>query len=467
MTHVPRTHPYVPGSALAERAGLLKALGYSAIDELYSAIPGRLRFAGKMNLPDAIPAEADLARHIAGLTAGDRRIPLHKCFRGAGCWPHAVPAICQEITGRAEFRTAYWGNQYTDHGKYQAFFDYASLLGELLEHDAVSLPSYDWGSAAAIAMRMASRIIGRNEVVIAGEVGIERRQIINNAIGPRMRVIETPIDLSTGHLDLNRLENAVGPGTAAVYFECPSFLGVIDPGGPDVCALAHRHGALALVGADPISLGVLAPPASYGADITVGDLQPLGVPMQCGSGQAGYIASSDDERFLREYPSFLIGLTSTVVEGENGFGFVAWDRTNYVKREEGKDFAGTTTTLWAIAAAVYLSLAGPQGLKDIGSGIIQRAHYAAQMLGGIPGVRSPHLSGAFFKEFVVNLDGTGRTVRQVNQYLLEQGLLGGHDLSAEVPSLGQSMLLCVTEVHQKADIDALAAAVAESTGARA
>jgi glycine dehydrogenase subunit 1 len=441
---------------------MLSTLGYTSIEDLYTAVPERLRFRGELSVPAAIPSEVDLASHFADLVAEDRRIPLNHCFRGAGCWPHAVPAICAEIVGRAEFRTAYWGNQYTDHGKYQAFFEYASLLGELLDQDAVSLPSYDWGSAAAVALRMSTRMTGRSQVVLAGELGVERRQIIRNSIGPEMQLVESPIDRSSGQLDLDALEAAIGRQTAAVYFECPSFLGVIDPGGPEACSLAHRHGALAVVGADPISLGVLAPPASYGADLTVGDLQSLGIPMQCGGGQAGYIASSDEERFISEYPSFLIGLTPTTVEGEHGFGFVAWDRTHYAQREQGKDFAGTTTALWAIAAAVYLALAGPEGIKDIGAGIIQRSHYAAERMAEIPNVRSPHMSGAFFKEFVVNLDGTGRTVQEVNRGLLERGFLGGHDLSREVPALGQSMLICVTEVHRQSDIDELAAALALS-----
>jgi len=445
---------------------MLEALGFGQIDDLYSSVPARLRFKGKLNLPAGFPSETDLARHIGDLTARDRRIPLNQCFRGAGCWPHAVPAMCVEIVNRAEFRTAYWGNQYTDHGKYQAFFEYASLLGELLEHDAVSLPSYDWGNAAAIALRMATRITGRSQVVVVGEIGIQRRQIVRMAAGTDVQIVEVPFDPTTGFVDMGRLGAAVGSSTAAVYFECPSFLGVMDPSCPEMCELAHHHGALAVAGVDPISLGIVAPPGSYGADITVGDLQPLGVPMQCGSGQAGFIASSDDERIVREYPTFLIGLTPTVVKGEHGFGFVAWERTSFVRRDEGKDFAGTTTTLWAIAAAVYLALAGPDGLRDLGTGIVQGARYAAGQLAKIAGIRSPQLSGSFFKEFVLSLDGTGKTVEQVNRKLIERGILGGHDLTAEVPSLGQSMLLCVTEVHRQSDIDALVGAIAEIVDGR-
>src|SRR5438445_5602715 len=261
-------HPYIPGTAPGERHGMLEALGFGQIDDLYSSVPARLRFKGKLNLPAGLPSETDLARHIGDLAAKDRRIPLHQCFRGAGCWPHAVPAMCVEIVNRAEFRTAYWGNQYTDHGKYQAFFEYASLLGELLEHDAVSLPSYDWGNAAAIALRMATRITGRSQVVVVGEIGIQRRQIVRMAAGTDVQIVEVPFDPTTGFVDMGRLGAAVGSSTAAVYFECPSFLGVMDPSCPEMCELAHHHGALAVAGVDPISLGIVAPPGSYGADIT-------------------------------------------------------------------------------------------------------------------------------------------------------------------------------------------------------
>src|SRR5262249_51096252 len=155
-----------------------------------------------------------------------------------------------------------------------------------------------------------------------------------NYLGPTIAVRTVALRNGNVRLSSADVQAAIGTDTAAIYLEAPSFLGTIDPVVPEACRLAHVHGALAVVGADPISLGVLRAPASYGADITVGELQPLGVAMQGGTGLAGFIASSDDERFVREYPTFLIGLTPTSVEGELGFGFVAWDRTNYVSRED-------------------------------------------------------------------------------------------------------------------------------------
>ena len=183
--------------------------------------------------------------------------------------------------------------------------------------------------------------------------------------------------------------------------------------------------------------------------------------MHYGGGLAGFVASPDEERFVSEYPTFLIGLGPTVVEGEYGFGEVVWERTSYVQRGDSKEYTGTTQFLWAIAAGAYLALVGPQGLAELGQGIMERSHYAAQRLGELPGVRAPALEGPFFKEFVVDFGETGRTVEEVNRALRARGIFGGKDLSSEYPELGQSALYSVTEVHTKADIDRLADELAE------
>jgi glycine dehydrogenase subunit 1 len=164
---------------------------------------------------------------------------------------------------------------------------------------------------------------------------------------------------------------------------------------------------------------------------------------------------------VAEYPTFLVGLTTTAVEGEYGFGEVVWERMSYVTRGESKEYAGTTQNLWAIAAAVYLSLLGPQGIRELGEGVMQRARYAAARLSELPGVTAPVLSAPFFKELVVSFEGTGKTVREINDGLLERGIYGGKDVSGEFPQLGQSALYCVTEVHTGADIERLVAALGE------
>jgi glycine dehydrogenase subunit 1 len=246
-----------------------------------------------------------------------------------------------------------------------------------------------------------------------------------------------------------------------VYFENPSYLGFIETQGDEIANAAHQHGAVCVVGADPISLGVLAPPATYGADIVCGDIQPLGMHMQFGGGQAGFIATRDEERYVLEYPSRLFGIAPTRVPGEYGFGDVAYERTSFAIREEGKEWVGTAAALWGITAGVYLALMGPQGMAEIGEGIMARSRYAALALDKIAGLRAPVFQAPHFKEFVVNFDGTGQSVAQVNAALLEREIMGGKDLSGEFPALGQSALYCVTEVHTQDDIDRLAGALEE------
>jgi glycine dehydrogenase subunit 1 len=439
---------------------MLARIGVGCVDDLYKAIPLELRVHGELDLPAALSSEQALERHIADLLEGDPDPDRLLCFLGGGCASHHVPALVEEIVGRAEFLTAYWANAYSDHGKYQAFFEFASLLGELLELDAVSQPTYDWGMAAGVSLRMACRATGRSRVLLSDALGPERGAIVRTYLAPDIEIVSLPTLAGAGTLDLDALTAAVREDVAAVYFESPTYLGAIETGMGDAIAALHAAGGLAVVGVDPISLGVLASPASYGADIVCGDLQSIGVPMLYGGGLAGFIATRDDERLVREYPTFLIGRTDTIVPGEHGFGLVATQRTSYMRRELGKDFGGTTTALWGIAAAVYLSMLGATGLRELGEGILQRRAYAASLLGQIDGVSLPAPGVARFKEFPVSFAGSGRTVAEVNRHLLQQGILGGHEIGG--PSLEQAALYCVTEMHHQADIDRLAEAVADA-----
>ena len=283
----------------------------------------------------------------------------------------------------------------------------------------------------------------------------ERLAVMRGYCGPWIDLELVPFDGATGLLDLDALRAALGDGTACVYVENPGYLGTIETQAAQIASLAHDAGALLVVGVDPVSLGVLEAPPRYGADIVCGELQPLGVHMHYGGGLAGFVATPDEERWVAEYPTFLIGMTPTVVEGEYGFGEVAWERMSYVQRGDAKEYGGTTQNLWAIAVAVYLSLLGPQGIAELGRGCMQRARYAAARLSALPGVEAPALSGPVFKELVVSFTGTGKTAAEINERLLEHGIYGGKDLSGEFPELGESALYCFTEVHAQADIDRL------------
>jgi len=455
-------HPYIPNSVPEVKSQMLKEIGLTSVEQIYAEIPEHLRFRGKLNIPGPIPSECELRKHVESLLRKNKNCKEYLNFLGGGCWQHYVPSVCTTIMERDEFLTAYVGESMADHGKFQAQFEYASCMAELLDMEAVNTPTYDWGMAAATSVRMASRITGRDEALIVKTVAPDRLACIKNyarSIVPVVKPVE--IDPKTGLMNLEDLKRKVSAKTAVIYFENPSYLGFIETQGAKISKIAHDAGAIVSVGVDPISLGVLEPPARYGADIAVGDVQPLGIPMYWGGGLGGFVATRDEPKFVAESPSLLFGLTATTQEGEYGFGEVYFERTSYASREKAKDFLGTMAQLHGIGAAVYLSLMGPRGMRELGEGILQRVEYAMKLLAGIRGVKVPVFSAPHFKEFVVNFDRSGKTVEQINKALLKKNIFGGKDLSREFPDLGQSALYCVTEVHTKADIDSLATSLRE------
>ncbi|MBU7005752.1 aminomethyl-transferring glycine dehydrogenase subunit GcvPA [Phosphitispora fastidiosa] len=453
-------YPYIPNSVPEEKTKLLKEIGIDSVEEIFKEIPDHLRFKGKMNIPEPFLSEYELRRHVEGLLAKNKSCKEYTNFLGAGTWQHYVPSVVDEIITRDEFLTAYVvGDAQGDHGKWQALFESASMIGEMTGFEAVNKPTYDWANAIAIACRMAARMTGRREILVAGNMSPGRLSVVKNYCKPEIKVEKIKYDKDTGLLDLTDLKAKISSNTAAVYFENPSYLGFIETQGEEIAKIAHDNDAEVIAGVDPSSLGVLAAPADYGADFAVGDYQPLGLHMQWGGGLAGFICTRDDKRYVAEYPGLLYGITTSVQEGEYSFGEVFYERTSYASREKGKDFIGTTTALWGIAAGVYMALMGPQGFRDLGEGIMQRVKYAQGLLSNIKGIKVPVLKSPSFKEFVVNFDGIGKTVAEINKALLEHKIFGGKDLSQEFPEYGQSALYCITEIHTKEDIKKLALAL--------
>jgi glycine dehydrogenase subunit 1 len=455
----PIVYPYIPNSVPALKEQMLQEVGAESVEDFYQDVPENLRFRGDMNLPQPLLSEYALKRHVEGILAKNKTCQEYVSFLGAGCWQHHVPAVCDEVNQRGEFLTAYAGEPYDDHGRFQALFEYASMMGELLNMDVVNVPTYDGYQAAATSIRMASRITGRRQALICKTISRDKLSKIRDYCKPEMEIRLIDYDSETGQLDL---EAEISSETAAVYFENPSYLGFVETHGDEISQIAHDHGAICVVGVDPISLGILTPPVEYGGDIVCGDIQPLGMHMQFGGGHAGFIATRDEEAYVMEYPSRLFGIAPTSVPGEYGFGDVAYERTSFAVREEGKEWVGTAAALWGITAGVYLALMGPQGMLEIGEGIMARSHYAMAHMARIKGIKAPVFRSPHFKEFVVNFDGTGKTVAEINKALLAKGIFGGKDLTQEFPELGNSALYCVTEVHTKDDIDRLVTALKET-----
>jgi glycine dehydrogenase subunit 1 len=447
------------------KQAMLKKIGAGSIEQLFEQIPSAHRLKTPLKLPRQLKSEAELKRHLVTLLSRSETCESNLNFLGAGCWQHHVPAVVDEIVGRTEFLTPVWGSPQSDHGRNQAWFEYASQLGELLDMDVVQLPVYSWGCAAGHAIRMASRLTGRHQVLVPALIDPERLSVIGNYAEPRemlnhIEVVSVAHDKKTGGLDLQDLRAKISARTAAVYMESPGYLGMFERQGAEIAGIARSVGAETIVGVDPLCLGVIRAPADYGADIAVGPTQPLGVHMNCGGGVGGFIASRDEERYVRQYNGFLVSITGTTEPGEHGFSLSCSHQTSYGMREQGRDWTGNSVYLWAIANAVYMSLLGPEGFRELGELILQQAHFAARTVGRIKGVRIRFPQG-FFKEFVVNFDATGKSVAQINRALRRHGIFGGKDLSREFPDLGQSALYCVTEVHMKEDIDRLGEALKE------
>lgn len=457
-----KNHPYIPNSGPEVQKKMLDYLGLKSLEDLHAEIPEELKLNRPLDLPKPYGSEYELRRAVEKLLSKNTTAKEYLNFLGAGCWQHYVPAICDEVNSRSEFLTAYAGEPYNDHGRFQTLFEYESLVAELLDMEVVNVPTFDWGQAAATSIRMASRMTGRGEALVVGTIDPDRLMIIENYCDPGVKISKLSYDEKTGMMDLEDLKSKLSANTAAVYFENPSFLGFLETNGSEISRLAHEAGAISIVGVDPSSLGVIEPPSAYGADIICGDLQPLGMHMNYGGGQSGFISTRNEERFVMEFPSRLFGVAPTVVEGEYGFGDVAYDRTSFGNlREKGKEYVGTQTALLGITAGVYLSTMGPKGMEELGQNIIQKSQYAINELSAIKGIVGSRFEGFNFKEFVVDFNDTGKTVKEVNKALLQKGIFGGKDLSKAFPKMGQCALYCVTEIHMKEDIDRLVSAIKE------
>lgn len=450
-----KNHPYIPNSVPEVEAEMLKEIGMNSLDELHKNVPELLKLKKEMNLPEAFQSEYELRRHVERILDKNANCKKNLNFLGAGCWQHYVPAICDEINGKGEFLTAYGGEPYNDEGRFQSLFEYASMVAELVDMDVVNVPTMDWAQAAATTARMAQRITNRTTVLVPEIMDQEKLDVMKNYCESVIK-FETVKCNAKGQLDLTDLKSKINADTVGVYFENPNYFGIIEENGEEISKILHEAGGLSLVGIDPISLGVLTAPPSYGADIVCGDLQPLGIHMNYGGGQSGFMATKDEEKFVMEFPSRLFGIAPTSEPSEYGFGDVAYDRTSFGHhREHGKEYVGTQSALWGITAGVYLATMGPCGMYEIGQTIMQNAQYAAKKLSCIPNVKVNSFGSAFFKEFVVDFSSTGKTVSEINKELLNRNIFGGKDLSETFPALGQCALYCVTEIHTKEDIDTL------------
>jgi len=460
-------HPYIPNSQPEIKKEMMQEIGIKSIDELYADIPEKYRLKKPLNIPEAL-SEFEVKRHVETLLSKNKTCNDMPVFLGAGCWPHYVPAVVKEIVQRSEFLTAYTPYQpEISQGMLQALFEYQSMICELTSMDVANCSMYDCASALGEAARMAARITGRREILIPKIIHPERAATLHvYAEPPGIMIEQVAYERENGQINLEDLKNKISDKTAAVYIENPSYLGFIETQVDEISEEAHAHGALFIVGVDPTSLGILKPPGEYDADIVIGEAQPLGNAMNFGGPLLGIFACRGDMNLIRQMPGRIIGLTTTMDGGGQGFCMALQTREQHIRREKATSNICSNEALCAVASAVYMALLGPQGLRELGETIMYKANYAMRLISEIDGVKAPIFKSAHFKEFTVNFDGAGLSVKEVHKKLLQHKIHGGKDISKEVPELGQTAIYCVTEVHSKEEIERLAEVLKEVLAGR-
>jgi glycine dehydrogenase subunit 1 len=460
-------HPYIPNSQPETKRKMMQEIGISDIGELYADVPEKFLLKKPLNLPKAL-TELEVKKHVESLLSKNKSANDMPVFLGAGCWLHYVPAVVKEIAQRSEFLTAYTPYQpEISQGMLQALFEYQSMICELTGMEVANCSMYDWASALGEAARMATRVTRRREVLIPKIIHPERASTLQVYTAPADIIVgQVAYEKETGQISLNDLKSKISDKTAAVYIENPSYLGLIERQVDEICKEAHAHNALFIVGVDPTSLGILKPPGEYGADIVIGEGQPLGNAANFGGPLLGIFACQDDMRLIRQMPGRIIGLTTTMDGTRQGFCMTLQTREQHIRREKATSNVCSNEALCAVASAVYLSLLGPQGMKELDETVVQRANYATNLFRKIKGVKTPIFNSPHFKEFTVNFDETRLTVKNVNQKLLKNKIHGGKDISKEFPELGETALYCVTEIHTKEEIERLAEALAKIVGQR-
>jgi glycine dehydrogenase subunit 1 len=441
---------YLP-NAQAERAEMLKALELRTLDELFKHLPEELRL-DHIDLPEPL-SELELVQYMRELGRLNARIPPSHSFLGAGASRRFSPAIVNQVISRPDFYTTYTPYQAeASQGTLQATYEFQTMITLLTGLDVSNASLYDGATALAEATAMAVQHTNRQNVVVAGALHPEYAQVLKTYSEAQQYEILRVAAGSNGRVDLAKLEQAVTGTTAAVIVQQPNFYGVLEE--PQAISdLAHRSGALLIACVDPISLGILAAPGDYGADLAVGDGQPLGIPLSFGGPYVGFIACK--EALIRRMPGRLVGATVDA-QGRRGYVLTLQAREQHIRREHATSNITTNHALMALAATVYLAHMGGAGLKQLAELSAQRAHHLAAVLGERKGYRLA-FDGPFLWEFVMR---TPYPAEQTQASMLERGVLPGLPLGRFFPELADSLLISVTELNHPRAIERFLEAVA-------
>jgi glycine dehydrogenase subunit 1 len=440
---------YIPNTP-AQQRDMLARIGVGSIEDLLERIPAKARLSRPLNIPPAM-AESDLVRQLRALSGLNANAEDYACFLGAGSYDHSVPSPINHLISRGEFFTAYTPYQpEASQGTLRSIFEYQSMMAELTGMDVANASLYDGASSVAEAALMAHAVTARSAIVLSRGLNPLYRQVVETYCeSPGIRLKAAPI--GDGATDLDALRKAVSGQTAAVVIQHPNFFGCLE----DVKAaadLAHAQGALLVVVADPVNLGLLTPPGVLGADIVVGEGQGLGVPMSFGGPNLGVFAAKQE--LVRRMPGRLVGATVDL-DGQRGFVLTLQTREQHIRREKATSNICTNVALCALMATIYVSIMGKVGMRKVGLLSTAKAHYAAETFAKISGVRL-RFTAPFFKEFTLQLP---KSPERVAKRLLKEKILAGVPLKPFDRSQKDCLLVAVTEKRTRAEIDAYAAAL--------
>jgi glycine dehydrogenase subunit 1 len=446
-------HRYLPLS-VRDREDMVAAVGAPSQEGLFDTIPDGLKH--ELALPPGL-SELELSELFGGLARENQDLTRLSSFLGAGAYRRFIPAAVSQVIGRPEFYTAYTPYQAeASQGWLQSIFEFQSMIAELTAMPVANASMYEAATAMAEAAVMAVVQTGRSRVTVAGAVHPEYLAVLRTyGAGRGFEVDHLPA--AAGRADVAAVADAL-IDSAALVLQQPNFYGLVEDMAP-LCALAHEHGALAIVSADPMSLALLAPPGEYGADIAVGECQQLGIPLWYGGPYCGYLAASTE--LLRRIPGRLVGET---VDGDGNRGFVLTlqAREQHIRRESASSNICTNQALIALGATAYMGVMGAEGMRGVAGVSLQRAHHLAQRLTSLPGY-SLAFDGPFLWEFALRCP---RPAAEVLARLREHGILGGLNLGgspesgAGDPALADCILVAVTEMNDRASLDGYVEALA-------
>lgn len=435
-------HRYLPMTD-EDKIAMLEAIGVSSVADLFDDIPDKVKFKGAYKIKEA-KSETALLKELTHLADKNADLKRNVTFLGAGVYDHYIPAIVDHVLLRSEFYTAYTPYQpEISQGELQAIFEFQTMICELTGMDVANSSMYDGGTALAEAAMLSAGQTKRNKIILSQAVNPEYREVVKTyAKGQRIEIVEVPV--KNGVTDLEALTELASDEIGAVIVQYPNFFGRIEPL-KELEQIVHSHKSIFVVSSNPLSLGVLTPPGKFGADIVTGDVQVFGNPTGFGGPHCGYFAVTS--KLMRKVPGRLVGQTNDD-EGRRGFVLTLQAREQHIRREKATSNICSNQALNALAASVAMTALGKKGVKEMAGANLQKAHYAKKAFkeNGMEVV----FDGPSFNEFVLNLN---KPIKEINHLLLQKGIIGGYDLSRDYPELNGHMLIAVTELRTKEEID--------------